>query len=198
MNSDQLAKMSAVRMDEVFPRLGLTGESAALIQAEPDAALALGRLEQAGYLGEAVKLMAHALPSREAVWWACMCTHHTAPADLPEADRAAVRTAEQWVRQQTDEVRREAFDHAQQAGFGTAESWAAVAAFWSGDSMSPLGQPKVPPAPHLAGTAVTGAISLASIRIHPVRREDRLRRFLASGREIAGGGVGRLEPEEDR
>src|SRR6185437_6059096 len=163
------------RMAEVFPRLGLTGESAALIQAEPNAATALGRLEEAGYLGEAVKLMAHALPNRAAVW-----------------------SAEQWVRKQTDEVRREAFDHAQRAGFGTAESWAAVAAFWSGDSMSPLGQPKVPPAPHLAATAVTGAIALASVRLHPARREDRLRRFLASGREIAGGGVGRLEPEEDR
>jgi len=198
MSSDQLAKMKSVRMAEVFPRLGLTGESAALIQAEPDAATALGRLEEAGYLGEAVKLMAHALPNREAVWWACMCSHHTTPADLPEADRAAVSSAEQWVRKQTDEVRREAFDHAQRAGFGTAESWAAVAAFWSGDSMSPLGQPKVPPAPHLAATAVTGAIALASVRLHPARREDRLRRFLASGREIAGGGVGRLEPEEDR
>jgi hypothetical protein len=198
MSVDQLAKMKSVRMDEVFPRLGLTGESAALIQAESDAATALGRLEQAGFLGEAVKLMAHALPNREAVWWACMCSHHTAPADLPEADQAAVRTAEQWVRKQTDEIRREGFDHAQQAGFGTPEAWAAVAAFWSGDSMSPLGQPKVPPAPHLAATAVTGAIALASVRIHPARREDRLRRFLASGREIAGGGVGRLGPEEDR
>jgi hypothetical protein len=198
MSVDQLAKMKSVRMDEVFPRLGLTGESAALIQTEPDAATALGRLEQAGFLGEAVKLMAHALPNREAVWWACMCSHHTAPADLPEADQAAVRTAEQWVRKQTDEIRREGFDHAQQAGFGTPEAWAAVAAFWSGDSMSPLGQPKVPPAPHLAATAVTGAIALASVRIHPARREDRLRRFLASGREIAGGGVGRLGPEEDR
>jgi hypothetical protein len=198
MSVDQLAKMKSVRMDEVLPRLGLTGESAALIQTESDAATALGRLEQAGFLGEAVKLMAHALPNREAVWWACMCSHHTAPADLPEADHAAVRTAEQWVRQQTDEIRREGFDHAQQAGFGTPEAWAAVAAFWSGDSMSPLGQPKVPPAPHLAATAVTGAIALASVRIHPARREDRLRRFLASGREIAGGGVGRLEPEEDR
>jgi hypothetical protein len=198
MSVDQLAKMKSVRMDEVFPRLGLTGESAALIQTESDAATALGRLEQAGFLGEAVKLMAHALPNREAVWWACMCSHHTAPADLPEADQAAVRTAEQWVRKQTDEIRREGFDHAQQAGFGTPEAWAAVAAFWSGDSMSPLGQPKVPPAPHLAATAVTGAIALASVRIHPARREDRLRRFLASGREIAGGGVGRLGPEEDR
>ena len=65
--------------------------------------------------------------------------------------------------------------------------------------MSPLGQPKVPP-----GAASRGAprarrsIALASVRVHPARREARLRRFLASGRDIAGGGVGRLQPEEDR
>jgi hypothetical protein len=99
------------------------------------------------------------------------------------------------VRQQTDESRRDAFDHAQRANFGTAEAWAAVAAFWSGDSMSPLGQPKTPPPPHLTGTAAIGSVTLAAVRTHPGLRDDRLRRFLESARDIAAGGVGRLPPE---
>ncbi len=125
-----------------------------------------------------------------------MCARHTTPPDLPESDAAAVADAEVWVRQQTDETRREAFDHAQRANFGTAEAWAAVAAFWSGDSMSPLGLPKTPPAPHLTGTAAIGSVTLAAVRTFPVRRDDRLRRFLASAREIAAGGAGRLPLEE--
>ena len=125
-----------------------------------------------------------------------MCARYTAPADLPGPDRAAVSAAEEWVRKQTDEVRRKAFEQAQQAGFATAEAWTAVAAFWSGDSMSPIGQPKTPPAPHLAGAAVSGSVVLAAVRPFPERREQRLRRFLASGMEIAGGGVGRLPPGE--
>jgi hypothetical protein len=153
-------------------------------------------LEDAGFVSEAVKLMAHALPKRECVWWACMCARHTAPPDLPDADAGAVSGAEVWVRKQTDESRREAFEHAQRANFGTPEAWAAVAAFWSGDSMSPLGQPKTPPAPHLTGTAAIGSVTLAAVRTYPARRDERLRRFLASGREIAGGGAGRLPPEE--
>jgi hypothetical protein len=107
-----------------------------------------------------------------------------------------VRAAEEWVRKQTDEIRRAAFAHAERGGFGTAEAWAAVAAFWSGDSMAPPDQPKVPPGPHLGSTAAAGSIALASVRTHPDRREARARRFLESGRDIAGGGAGRLPPED--
>ncbi len=125
-----------------------------------------------------------------------MCVTHTAPADLPAADRAAREAAEDWVRQQTDKSRR--------AGLGSCagqrlsarpEAWAAIAAFWSGDSMSPEGQPAVPPAPHLAGTAAAGAVALAAVRGDVTRREERLHRFLESGRNIAAGGPGRLPAE---
>lgn len=196
MSGDGLVKLRALPMEEALLRAGLTGDCLALVQSETDTGMALGRLEEAGFVSEAAKLLSHALPRREAVWWACMCAHYTAPADLPAADRAAIAAAEQWVRKQTDEIRREAFDHAQQAGFGTPEAWAAVAAFWSGDSMSPLGQPKTLPAPHLTGTAVSGSVVLAAVRTFPAKRDERLRRFLASGREIAAGAVGRLSPEE--
>jgi hypothetical protein len=195
MNDESLAKLHLTAWDQVLARAGLTGESAALIESVTDAAAAIRRLEDAGFITEAARLMAHALPKRECVWWACMCARHTTPPGLPDADAAAISGAEAWVRQQTDESRREAFEHAQRANFATAEAWAAVAAFWSGDSMSPLGQPKTPPAPHLTGTAVIGSITLAAVRIYPARRDERLRRFLASGREIAAGRAGRLPPE---
>ena len=196
MSDQPLPRLLATPWEDVLTRAALTGECAALVQADSDAGRAITRLEDAGLVTEAAKLMAHALPKRECVWWACMCARHTAPPDLPEADAAAVSGAETWVRQQTDESRREAFEHAQRANFSSAEAWAAVAAFWSGDSMSPLGQPKTPPAPHLTGTATIGSVTLAAVRTHPVRRDERLRRFLASGREIAAGGAGRLPPEE--
>ncbi len=196
MNDHPLQKLFAIPWPDVLARAALSRDCAALIQAETDAPAAIERLEEAGFVTEAAKLMAHALPKRECVWWACMCSHHTTPPDLPEADAAAVAGAEDWVRKQTDESRREAFEHAQRANFGTAEAWAAVAAFWSGDSMSPLGLPKTPPAPHLTGTAAIGSVTLAAVRTYPVRRDERLRRFLASGREIAAGHAGRLPPEE--
>jgi hypothetical protein len=196
MSEESLAKLRQTPWEAVRTRAALAGESAVLIASATDSSVAIRQLEDAGFVTEAAKLMAHALPKRECVWWACMCARHTTPRGLPDEDEAALSGAEAWVRQQTDESRREAFEHAQRANFGTAEAWAAVAAFWSGDSMSPLGQPKTPPAPHLTGTAAIGSVTLAAVRTFPVRRDERLRRFLASGREIAAGGAGRLPPED--
>jgi hypothetical protein len=68
-------------------------------------------------------------------------------------------------------------------------------AFWSGDSISPLGQPPVAPPPHLTGLAVAGAVVLASVRSRPEKQHERLAAFLSSACHIAGGGHGRLEPE---
>jgi hypothetical protein len=197
MSAAPLAKIRSARLEEIMPRLGLPAEAAAAVRPDHDAPAALAALEEREFLVEATKLMAHALPRREAVWWACMCANHTTPKNLGELDRKAVEAAESWVRQQTDEVRRAAFDLAQRANFGTPEAWAAVGAFWSGDSMSPLGQPPVPPTPHIAAAAVAGAVALSSVRDYPERRLNRLRRFLASGREIASGAVGRLPHEEE-
>lgn len=189
-------KFQPVELPVLLARAALSPEAAAAVDGRASIADAVAALDAAGFRLEAACLLAHALNRREAVWWACMCTRHTAPADLAEADRAAVDAAEVWVRRQTDETRRAAMDKAQSSGFRSPEAWAAVAAFWSGDSMSPPDQPKVPPAPHLAGTAVAGAIQLASVRGDPTRQPARLVAFLSSARDIAAGGVGRLEPEK--
>ena len=61
--------------------------------------------------------------------------------------------------------------------------------------MAPVGQPVVPPAPNLAGTAIAGRIALASVRTDPTRQMARLQSFLTSAHDIAAGGTGRLPPE---
>jgi hypothetical protein len=190
-----LTKLAGVELASALSRAALPPETGDSLQGCNEVADALGRLEAAGFATEAVRLLAHALPKREAVWWACMCALNTAPPDLPEADRLARETAELWVRQQKDEQRRAAFAHAEAGGFQTPEAWSGVAAFWSGDSMSLVGLPPVPPAPHLTGTAVAGAVALAAVRGDVKRQPTRLKRFLESGRNIAAGGPGRMGPE---
>ena len=180
----------------LLPKAGLGGAALALAAAAPGTEAALAALERDGKLVEATRLMAHALPRREAVWWACMCARHVAPAALSDDDRSAIEAAELWVRSQTDESRRAAFDHAGRGGFNSPEAWAAVGAFWSGDSLAPVGQGPVAPPAHVAAAAIAGAVALASVRDDPARRSGRLQRFLASARDIAAGGSGRL-PLED-
>ena len=196
MNPPPLAKLDGAQLAELRPHLDAPPAASALLDGCTTAPEALEALAAGGFLLAAARLLAHALPRREAVWWGCMCARYTTPADLAPADLAALEAAELWVRRPTDEQRRAAFARAEAAGFGTPEAWSCVAAFWSGESMSPAGQPVVPPAPHLAGLAVAGAVSLASVRVHPARQPQRLASFIASAREIAAGGTGRLTPEE--
>jgi hypothetical protein len=190
-----LTKIAGVELASALSLAALPPEAQVPLQGCADIADALARLEAAGFATEAIRVLAHALPKREAVWWACMCAVNTAPADLAEADRLARESAELWVRQQKDEQRRAAFAHAEASGFQTPEAWSGVAAFWSGDSMSLVGLPAVPPAPHLTGTAVAGAVALAAVRGEVARQPARLKRFLESGRNIAAGGPGRMGPE---
>jgi hypothetical protein len=194
--SDALVKFDVTDLLAVLPLVALPEASVRAISGCTTVPAALAALQTGGFLPEAVRLTAHALPKREAVWWACMCALHTAPADLPAHDLAAREAAELWVRQQSDTARRSAMACAQATAFGTPEAWAAVGAFWSGDSMAPEGQAAVPPAPYLAGTAVAGAVTLAAVRGEVSRQPARLQRFLASARNIAAGGPGRITAED--
>lgn len=195
MNTATVDKLASVDVQLSLARIEPPPGAAGVVAGLQSAHEVIEALVGGGFLLEATRFLAHALPRREAVWWSCMCARHTAPGDLPKPDTAALNAAEEWVRRTSDENRRAAFAHAQDSGFGTPEAWAAVAAFWCGDSMSPLGQVAVPPAPHLAGTAVAGAVALASVRVRPGRQAERLARFVDSAREIAAGATGRIPPE---
>src|SRR5690606_25846941 len=128
-------------------------------------------LAAAGHWLDAIAFLARALPKREAVWWACMCARVTAPpaeeAASPEGDVAgpaaagrgparALAAAEAWVYKPSEENRRECEAAAHAAQFDSPESWAAIAAFWSGGSVAPPGGPVVPPGEDLAPRAVAG------------------------------------------
>jgi hypothetical protein len=188
----------ATPLAPLLPRLELSPEAAQVVTGAATAADAVQRLEAAGFGPEAARLTAHALPKREAVWWACMCAAAVPDPALPTSDSAARLAAEAWVRQPGDDgLRRTAWDAAQATAFQSPEAWAAVGAFWSGTSMAPSGQPDVPPAEHLTGVAISGAIALASVRRHPARAAARLTRFLQAARDIAAGGAGRMPVETD-
>jgi hypothetical protein len=188
-------KLAVDDLATLLRRAALSPEAAASLAGCTDVAQALDRLESEGFASEAVRVLAHALPKREGVWWACVCAAHTTPADLSDADELARLSAEQWVRQQKDALRRDAMSHAEAGGFMSAEAWSAIAAFWSGESLAPPGARTVPPLPEQTGTAVAAAVTLASVRGDGQRFAERLQRFLDSGRDILSGGTGRMAPE---
>lgn len=195
----QLSPKSKIsgELARILPHLRLAAEAAAVLDGCIETTEALSRLEQAGFLGEAAQLVAHALPAREAVWWACACTRHTASSSTNSEAEATIRAAaEEWVRRQTDEQRWVAMKEAEQSNFQSPEAWAALAAFWSGVSMAPPDLPRVPPQAHFPGLAVAGAVAMSAVRGSALNRETRLRTFLASAKDIASGGKGRIDVEK--
>jgi hypothetical protein len=165
-----------------------------LVAGAADGAAAITILAGSGRIDAALKLCAFALPRREAVWWACMCAAYS-EGEAAAAEIAARQAAELGVRRDPQPARLAAGGAAPAAGFGSPHAWAAVAAFWCGRSMAPQGEPEVPPAAHLAGTAVHGAIALAAVRPDVARRAGRLQRFLAAAQDIADGGAGQIGRE---
>jgi hypothetical protein len=193
--SQTMTKLAGKDMAGLRALVMLPAAAAAVVKDCRLATEALDLLEAKGFLVEATRVLAYALPKREAVWWACMCAAHTAPADLPGPDRLAREAAEYWVRQPNDKNRRAAMRQAEATTFEAPDALCAYAVFWAGDTIGPEDQPAVPPTPHMTGKMVAGAVYLAALRPDPQREVARLKRFLESGRIIAAGGSGRLPAE---
>jgi hypothetical protein len=145
----------------------------------------VGVLEEAGQHVDALKLLAHLLPRREAVWWAWMIARRGAEAGASPEVLAALGATEQWIRQPDDGNRRAAMAAAEAATFQTPAGCAALAAFFSGGSLAPPDAAEVPPPPFMAARAVFGSLILAAVHVQPERAPERFREFLAQGLQLA-------------
>lgn len=162
-----------------------------LLRDMPSSTLLIGRLDKIGRTEDALQVAAYALPPREAVWWACMCSRHTEPADPLAADKVAIEVAEAWVRSPGEPARAHAYRAAHQARFQSPESMAAMGVFWSGQATI-LRVPE-DTARGQVGRSVESAVRMSAVRGPMPEKPARLRAFLQSAGEIARGGAGRLE-----
>ncbi len=135
---------------------------------------------------EAIRLLAHALPKRQAVWWACQCIRSTLGDKISPRDRAALGAAESWVERNSEDDRRSAQAAADATGYESGAGWAAGGAFWSGGSIAPPGLPEVPPKEALTAQAVVVAISLLA-NSDPKQTPRRFAEYLALGARVADG-----------
>ncbi len=133
---------------------------------------------------DAVRFIAHALPRREAVWWAWVCARRAAGENPRPKIKAALDATERWIAQPTDDNRRSAMGAAEKAELGTAAGCAGLAAFFSGGSLAPPDAPAVPPGEFLAAKAVSGAVIFAAVAKEPERAPEQFRSFVAQGVEV--------------
>jgi hypothetical protein len=123
-----------------------------------------------------IEFVAHALPAREAVWWACLCIQHAFGDTLQGKERDTCYAAVQWVLRPTEENRIFAKNSAEANGLAGAAGSAATAAGIGGAA-----------AAFTTAKAAANAVKLASIQAGAAKIGDTQRRFIALGLEIADG-----------
>ncbi len=136
---------------------------------------------------DAVQFLAHALPKREAVWWACLCVGQVlGPEPSPDAV-AALDAAKAWAIDPSDEKRRATFPAAEAADIGTPAGCTAAAAYFSGGSLAPANLPAVAPAAHITADLVASALTLAAVIKEPEKAAEKSAASLQTGLEVASG-----------
>ena len=172
---------------EILARYTPADEARAVLVegASPQAFVAA--LTTAGRHLDALPFWAHALPGREAVWWACLCLAE-APGPAPKPAAAeAIAAARNWVREPDDAKRRECYRAGAAAGLDQAGGLVASAVYFTGGSIAPPELPEVAPAEHVAGDLLGAAVTLAAVKFQPERAAQTVERFLALGLEVAKG-----------
>jgi len=80
----------------------------------------------------AIDLIAHALSSRHAVWWGCLCLQHSCGQSLTVSEKAACKAAVEWVQEPTEAYRTAAKTPSEMLGSGTPAGALAAAAAAAG------------------------------------------------------------------
>lgn len=157
----------------------------ALLRAEHSPRQYLDALDKAGHLPDAARFLAFALPRREAVWWATQCVRQVPALTADAKAAAALAAAEAWAADPTDDNRRQAFAAAEAAGFDKPASCAALAAFLTEGSLAPAHLQAVPAPAHAGPAAAAAAVVLAALSVEPEKGDEKLRKFLALGTDVA-------------
>jgi hypothetical protein len=184
-----LTKISAKTAAEVCGLYGLSTSAQKLLRADLTPQQFVEMLFQAGLYVDAFDFLAHALPKRDAIWWACLGVRHALGSTLPPEQFAALKAAVEWVLEPDEPKRRAAQAAAQTAGYATPAACAAVAVFGSGGSLGPGNFPDVPPEPTMTAQAVSRGIILASVRVDSRTITEVQRELVELGIAIAEGRI---------
>ncbi len=176
---------SGKTLGDVCQAAELSDEALALLADGTDGRGYVERLAAQGNYVDAIRVLAHALPQRPAVWWAWYCARHAHGESPPAPVEAALEATKRWIAEPVDKYRREAMRWAREVEFRTPAGCAGLAAFFCGDSIGPPDRDPVPPEEYTAAKVISGCISLAAVFREPEKAVDRFQEFLKQGLEVA-------------
>jgi hypothetical protein len=133
---------------------------------------------------EAITLMAFALQPRHAVWWGHECLK-AAPEFLTAQDTDMLALAAAWVAEPDEPHRYGAMDTGMRATPRGPGAWLAIAAGWSGGSMSRPDLPEVPVPLFAIGRALNAGVLSALARAPQVKRRRMLEIYVSMAEVLA-------------
>lgn len=182
MKSGSHTDVRRISATEICTRFELSSEARPLLK--PD----IGVREFAEILlandqnAAAIDLIAHALASREAVWWGCLCLQHSCGQSLSASEKAACKAAVEWVQEPTDAYRTAAKAPAETLGSCTPAGALATAAHTAEDCLASRISPIGDPGSFASARLVAIAVKLASIKVEAVKIAGTQRLSIGNGR----------------
>lgn len=176
------SQTSAATAADLCKHVGLSDGARQLLRPEHMPKQFLGLLVEKKLHADAVQMIAHYLPKRQAVWWACHCALDSAgPQPKPEVVRA-IQAAERWVAQPTDENRRATQPAAEDAETSSAAGCAALAAFYSEGTPAP--DPKSQAKAYfMTAKLVAGSVLLAA-SLDSAKVNENLAKYVETGVDV--------------
>lgn len=144
---------------QILPRFSASEEALEVLNEEMPVAQAIQTLQENELNNDLIQFLAHALPVREAIWWAAMTLLQRQ--DVWSTSQVqCIQTAQQWAQSPSEELRRKSELLANRLDLNCGPSWLAQAVFWNGSgSIVAPDLPAVLPDPFLYAKAVAGAIN---------------------------------------
>lgn len=167
---------------DLCQHLGLSDGAKALLRPEHQPKQFLNLLIDKKLTADAVQMIAHYLPKRQAVWWACHCALESAgPQPKPEVVKA-VQAAERWVAQPTEENRRATQPAAEDADTSSPAGCAALAAFYSEGTPAPDAKAQAK-AYYMTAKLVAGSVLLAA-SVDSAKVNENLAKYVETGVDV--------------
>lgn len=183
---DMPEQRTRTSIPDLCARLGLGEQAATIAQVDQDGPAFVEALVHAEEYPAALSFLAYLLPKREAIWWAWTCARRGLPPEPAPEVQAALDATERWIVQPSDANRRAAFELAESADLGTPAGCTALAVFFTGGSIAPVGSPDVPAPEGAAARAIAGSITLAAVAPPPEQAPERFQQYIRQGLEVAG------------
>ena len=186
--SDDWKKVVARKACDIIDADNLSAASRTLLNREDSPRALVHKLVKAEQWPDAITVMAHCLPRREAVWWACVCSRKAGAED----DVKALEAAEQWVFKPSGERRAEAFREAQESASASAGALVALAVASSESKLAIDKEVEIELDAAAFPQIVVAAVLVAEAEAAK-KESSPFSLFVAMGENIAQGGNGRVD-----